>query len=61
MYQYMILRPVAVDHSVTCADTPTAIAVFSPAFFRVAGRHAMNLGCYAVLQAAMLSFEQRGG
>ena len=34
--------------------------VFSLAFFSMAGCHAVNLGRYAVLQAAMLSFEQRG-
>ena len=35
--------------------------VFSLAFFSMAGRHAVNLGRYAVLQAATLSFEQCGG
>ena len=35
--------------------------VFSLAFFSVAGCHAVNLGHYAVLQAATLSFEQHGG
>ena len=36
-------------------------AVFSLAFFNVAGPHAVNLGRYTVLQAATLSFERRGG
>ena len=36
-------------------------SVFSLAFFSMAGHHAVNLGRYAVLQTATLSFEQRGG
>ena len=36
-------------------------AVFSLAFFSMAGRHAVNQGRYAVLKATTLSFEQRGG
>ena len=43
------------------SDWPLFIAVFLLAFFSVAGPHAVNLGRYAVLQAATLSFEQRGG
>ena len=52
-YTFLFIAPV---HSKIEERPP----VFSLAFFSMAGHHAVNLGRYAVLQVATLSFEQRG-